>query len=400
MAKAPSIAWTPCLLLSLLGAGCVGQTLGNEVLATQTKLQRAIRDGSKSPNCAPKETAVAEANIRFAQDALATGEYSRGREHAKAAQVHTERAIALTQPEQCRSDMASAGDADGDGYDDGVDGCPSDAEDFDNFEDEDGCPDRDNDGDGVQDAARFESGAWVTLDVRDGRDCRGEPEDLDGYQDEDGCPDPDNDSDGVLDGEDKCPTQAEDVDNFEDDDGCPEPDNDNDKLCDAWVPSSPQAATYADRCDATDACPDHAEDYDGDRDEDGCPDLKAEFDGCSVQISEKVFFKSNRADIETRSHELLRDVATVIRGVPATVHFRVEGHTDSQGGGETNRRLSQRRADEVVRFLVGQGVARERVEGMGYGEDRPIDTNRTAPGRARNRRVEFNVSNVECTRKP
>lgn len=380
---------------------CVGESLSAEVLVTQTKLQRAIRDGSKALQCAPKETAVAEANIRFAEDALTMGEFSRGREHAKEAASHTERALRMTDPKRCRTDLGRReGDIDGDGYDDMADGCPTDAEDFDGFEDEDGCPDRDNDGDGIQDAAEFKNGGWVNLDQRNGRDCRDEPEDLDGFEDEDGCPDPDNDNDGVLDADDRCPDVAEDLDGFEDEDGCPDPDNDGDKFCDPWVAASGQAQTYIERCDGSDQCPDRPEDYDGDRDEDGCPDLKAEFDGCSVQITEKVFFKSNRADIDGRSFELLRDVATVIRSVPENVHFRIEGHTDSEGGAETNRLLSQRRADAVVRFLTHQGIDRARLEGIGYGEDRPIDTNRTAPGRARNRRVEFNVSNVDCTRKP
>lgn len=393
-------AWWSCLGVAAL-SGCVGQALSADVLATQTKLQRAIRDGSKALNCAPKDTAIAEAHIRFAQDALTMGEYSRGREHAKEAALHTERAVLMTEPNRCRDDLVGrAGDIDGDGYDDQADGCPTDAEDFDGFEDEDGCPDRDNDGDGIPDAARFENGGWVNLDQANGRDCRNEPEDFDGFEDEDGCPDLDNDKDGVPDASDKCPGEAEDLDNFEDDDGCPDFDNDRDKFCDPWVAASGQSEAYADRCDGSDQCPDRAEDYDGDRDEDGCPELKAEFDGCSVRITEKIFFKSNSDAIDRRSFELLRDVATVIREVPKEIHFRVEGHTDTQGGTEPNRRLSQRRADAVVRFLVEQGIDAARLQGVGYGEDRPIDTNRTAQGRARNRRVEFNVSNVDCTRKP
>ncbi len=98
-------------------------------------------------------------------------------------------------------------DTDGDGYFDPDDKCPTEPEDFDEFEDADGCPDPDNDQD----------------TVLDGDDkCINVPEDADGFEDEDGCPDPDNDKDGFLDPDDKCPNEPETVNSFEDDDGCPD----------------------------------------------------------------------------------------------------------------------------------------------------------------------------------
>jgi len=100
-------------------------------------------------------------------------------------------------------------DADGDGIPDELDKCPTEAEDFDGFQDEDGCPDLDNDGDGV-------------LDVDD--KCPNDPEDMDGFEDEDGCPDPDNDGDGILDVDDQCPNDAGPPENH----GCPDPDRDGD----------------------------------------------------------------------------------------------------------------------------------------------------------------------------
>ena len=387
----------PLVLALALVPACVGQKLLGEVEGTQTTLQRAIRDGSKSLNCAPKETAIAEANIKFAQDALASGEYYRGKQHAETAEYYTGRARDLTSPDRCRDKpVATIGDVDGDGYDDAVDKCPEEPEDFDSFEDDDGCPDPDNDGDGVLDAAQLVDGQWVNDDQKDGRDCRNEPEDVDGFEDEDGCPDPDNDNDGILDEADECPNDPEDVDNFEDEDGCPDPDNDLDKICDPWVASTGQADEYRDVCAGSDKCPDQPEDYDGDQDEDGCPDLKAQFDGCSVKISDKVFFKFNKWDIDPRSYELLDDVATVMNQVPDELHFRIEGHTDSKGSNKSNKKLSQRRANAVRNYLTGKGVKPERLEGIGFGEERPIDSNRSADGRARNRRVEFNVSNADC----
>lgn len=393
----PALAVAATVLLP----GCLGQKLLGEIEGTQTVLQRAIRDGSKSINCAPKETALAEANIKFAQDALGIGEYYRGKQYADDAEFYTSKARELTTPERCREKMvARVGDRDGDGYDDEVDKCPDDPEDFDSFEDDDGCPDKDNDGDGVLDAAELVDGRWVSNDKKGETDCRNDPEDFDGFEDEDGCPDPDNDNDGILDEVDECPNDPEDIDNFEDEDGCPDADNDADKICDPWVEGSADADKYADLCKGKDQCPDQPEDYDGDRDDDGCPDLKAEFDGCSVKIKDKVFFKFNKSDIDPKSFELLNDVATVIDSVPEELNFRVEGHTDSKGSDKYNKKLSQQRSDAVRSYLIGRGVKSSRLEAVGFGEERPIDSNRSADGRARNRRVEFNVSNADCKRNP
>lgn len=395
-----SRSWIGLVAFGLVLPACLGQRLLGEVEGTQTELQRAIRDGSKSLACAPKETAIAEANIKFARDALAIGEYTRGKEHADTAEYYTAIARKRTSPQRCRGNVARVGDRDGDGYDDEVDKCPAEPEDFDSFKDDDGCPDADNDGDQVKDAAEFKDGQWVNLDKKDERDCRNEPEDIDQFEDEDGCPDPDNDQDGILDGPDQCDNDPEDVDNFDDEDGCPDPDNDKDKICDPWVAEKDLAAKYADQCKGKDQCPDKPEDYDGDQDDDGCPDLKAEFDGCSVKIKEKVFFKFNKWDIDPRSFSLLDDVATVINSVPEELHFRVEGHTDSKGADKYNKKLSQNRANSVADYLKSKGVKTSRLEPVGFGEERPIDSNRTNDGRARNRRVEFNVSNADCKRTP
>lgn len=396
-----SRSWIGVVVFGLAVPACLGQRMLGEVEGTQTELQRAIRDGSKSLTCAPKETAIAEANIKFARDALAIGEYTRGKEHAETAEYYTARARKLTDPQRCRGQITGrVGDRDGDGYDDNVDKCPDKPEDFDSFKDDDGCPDEDNDGDKVLDAAEHRQGQWVNLDKKDERDCRNEAEDVDQFEDEDGCPDPDNDQDGILDGPDQCDNDPEDVDNFEDDDGCPDADNDKDKICDPWVAEKDLAAKYAEQCKSKDQCPDKPEDYDGDKDDDGCPDLKAEFDGCSVKIKEKVFFKFNKWDIDPRSFSLLDDVATVINSVPEELRFRVEGHTDSKGADRYNKKLSQSRANSVAVYLTSKGVKTGRLEPVGFGEERPIDSNRTNDGRARNRRVEFNVSNADCKRTP
>jgi outer membrane protein OmpA-like peptidoglycan-associated protein len=68
---------------------------------------------------------------------------------------------------------------------------------------------------------------------------------------------------------------------------------------------------------------------------------------------------------------------------------RSAGHTDSTGSVEHNRDLSRRRAESVKRYLVQGGIVESRITTRGAGPDEPVDTNRTAVGRAKNRRIEF-----------
>ncbi len=69
----------------------------------------------------------------------------------------------------------------------------------------------------------------------------------------------------------------------------------------------------------------------------------------------------------------------------------VQGHTDSVGTEAGNMRLSQKRAEAVRAYLVQKGVAADRLEAVGYGPTKPIATNKTAKGRALNRRTEFRI---------
>jgi outer membrane protein OmpA-like peptidoglycan-associated protein len=253
-------------------------------------------------------------------------------------------------------------DTDKDGIPDSVDRCPNDPEDFDGDNDEDGCPDlaQDADGDGI---------------VDDVDQCPDNPEDKDGFEDEDGCPDPDNDKDTILDSTDKCPLEPEDRDGFEDEDGCPDPDNDQDRIT-----------------DNVDQCPNQPEDYDGDADEDGCPDVYKSIvvTADRIELKQKVYFASGKDRILPRSYALLNEVALALRDNP-TLRVRIEGHTDSQGSSRYNEKLSDRRANSVRRYLVDQGITGDRMVAVGYGEERPIEDNRTAAGREANRRVEFHV---------
>jgi len=252
------------------------------------------------------------------------------------------------------------GDADHDGVPDSKDACPRDAEDRDGYEDEDGCPDLDNDKDGIADAKD---------------NCPVDAEDTDGFEDENGCPELDNDGDGLLDADDNCPLEAEDKDGFEDQDGCPDPDNDKDGIL-----------------DAADACPLDAETKDGRDDEDGCPDLiRVDREEGRIQILDKIHFATNSDRILDRSFPLLEEMAMSLIAHPELGAVSIEGHTDSKGTAPANRKLSQRRADSVLKFLVEHGVPSERLSAIGHGEDQPVQDNATEAGRAENRRVEFRL---------
>ena len=90
------------------------------------------------------------------------------------------------------------------------------------------------------------------------------------------------------------------------------------------------------------------------------------------------------------THQTDNSVAQVLVDFP-DMGVRVEGHTDSQGSDSMNLRLSNERAESVKTYLSSQGVIASRLKSEGFGETRPIDTNRTPEGRAKNRRVEFHI---------
>jgi outer membrane protein OmpA-like peptidoglycan-associated protein len=250
-------------------------------------------------------------------------------------------------------------DNDGDGFPDDQDKCPDEAEDKDGYFDGDGCPDPDNDGDGV-------------LDGEDA--CIDEAEDMDGFQDEDGCPDLDNDGDGILDSEDSCPDAAETVDGWKDEDGCPDPDNDGDTFL-----------------DVDDLCPDRAEDMNGDRDDDGCPDdVLVARKGETIHLLQTVKF-SKKGRLTRKSKELVLALAQFLTEQPGILQIRVEGHTSSRGNERSNLNVSSKEAKAVVKRLIKYGVDASRLEAVGYGETRPIRSNRTRSGRAANRRIEVTV---------
>ncbi len=111
-----------------------------------------------------------------------------------------------------------------------------------------------------------------------------------------------------------------------------------------------------------------------------------------IMSANQIYFKTAQAAISRESGATLDKLITVARQC-AELDLLVEGHTDNRGSRAMNIRLSQRRAQAVVNYLNRKGLEIERLRAVGYGPDRPADTNTTPEGRANNRRIEFKVSN-------
>jgi outer membrane protein OmpA-like peptidoglycan-associated protein len=88
---------------------------------------------------------------------------------------------------------------------------------------------------------------------------------------------------------------------------------------------------------------------------------------------------------------LLDQVGAVLSEHPEITVLQVEGHTDNVGEAERNKGLSQERANGVKAYLVTKGVDEKRLVAVGFGQEKPADTNDTPAGRENNRRVEFNI---------
>jgi OmpA-OmpF porin, OOP family len=109
-----------------------------------------------------------------------------------------------------------------------------------------------------------------------------------------------------------------------------------------------------------------------------------------ISTAGAIYFKTGSAELDRESGPILQSVAEIANRCPA-VKIAVAGHTDSIGGREANRQLSEQRARAVVSFLSQQGVAASRVEAAGYGDTRPVVPNDSEANRAKNRRIEFKV---------
>jgi len=166
----------------------------------------------------------------------------------------------------------------------------------------------------------------------------------------------DSDKDGVLDKQDKCPDTPAGV--KVDATGCPL-DSDKDGVAD-----------YLDKCPGTPA------------------GSKVDEVGCEISISLVIVFDTNKAIVKEKFYPEIEKVANFMKSHP-DIKIEIAGHTDSVGVRKTNINLSQKRAEAVAKVLTDKyGIAKDRVIAKGYGPDKPVATNKTPEGRAKNRRVE------------
>jgi outer membrane protein OmpA-like peptidoglycan-associated protein len=233
-------------------------------------------------------------------------------------------------------------DRDNDGVVDSLDRCP----DTPGLAALKGCPDKD--GDGIAD-----------IDDK----CP----DVAGLAKYQGCPIPDTDKDGINDEEDKCPNVPG-VARYQ---GCPVPDTDKDGVN-----------------DEDDKCPTEA----GPASNFGCPVIDTVVVQKVNKAAHNIFFTTGSAKLLAKSYKSLKEVAQILKDNPS-FNIDVNGYTDNVGTDENNQKLSESRANSVKQYLIGNGIDAGRITATGYGETNPIADNKTAAGRAKNRRVEMKLRN-------
>lgn len=205
-----------------------------------------------------------------------------------------------------------------------------------------GCPDKDGDGIADKDDA-----------------CP----DVAGLKSLKGCPD--SDGDGITDKADKCPA----VKGPKENNGCPWPDADGDSVL-----------------DKDDKCPS----VKGTVANNGCPEITEEIVKQLNDFAKTILFDTNKASFQARTLPTLESISAILQEYP-TAYFSIEGHTDSDGKDAANLTLSTDRAAAVVTYLVSKGINNDRLTSQGFGESKPIDTNKTKAGKANNRRVEVKL---------
>jgi OOP family OmpA-OmpF porin len=111
-----------------------------------------------------------------------------------------------------------------------------------------------------------------------------------------------------------------------------------------------------------------------------------------IQINEKIQFDTAKSTIKAESHDLLNEIAQVIKDNKQIRRISIEGHTDSDGSDKYNQKLSNDRAASVKAYLVEKGVNEGMLDSKGHGESKPIADNATDEGKEKNRRVEFLIT--------
>lgn len=131
---------------------------------------------------------------------------------------------------------------------------------------------------------------------------------------------------------------------------------------------------------------------------DQCPNtphgMKVDDKGCAIKaatiVLHDITFETDKAVLTAEAKQSLDNVIAGLKGQPS-MELQIDGHTDSTGGAAHNLKLSKERAASAKKYLVDSGIAASRLQTEGYGETKPIASNKTKAGRAENRRVEFKV---------
>lgn len=324
-----SKAWTRGLLSAgllfagvLVGCGAAG--LPPKRLQAVRKALAAARDAG-AYHCAPRELALAQANIEFAETEAVQGDVDQGEFHLQEAELNARAARQLSLAAGCDKRRAShrsggehvaAVDRDRDGVPERVDVCPEQPEDEDGYLDQDGCLDQALANE--QDPCRDATGAVL------------------GQGDGAACPDIRDANEGEL----------------------------PDAICTSSAVAEPVAACADGR-------------YRG-----------IELRDNAVVLADGVAFDGRTTTLEGSSQLRLQALARWLLERPF-VTLEIQGHVDSRGDAKENNALSLARAEVVRAVLLEHSVAESRLTTRGYGETRPLESNRTSQGRALNRRIEF-----------
>jgi OmpA-OmpF porin, OOP family len=145
--------------------------------------------------------------------------------------------------------------------------------------------------------------------------------------------------------------------------------------------------------DEVDACPNEPGEMDPDPEKIGCPKYIRRVKGSNeIEVLKRIEFEFDRSTVLPVSYPILDEVVALLQANPTIKKVVIEGHTDNQGTAEYNQKLSDDRANSVMAYIAGKGIAASRMEAKGYGLTKPRATNDTDEGRQRNRRVEFHIT--------
>jgi OOP family OmpA-OmpF porin len=119
-----------------------------------------------------------------------------------------------------------------------------------------------------------------------------------------------------------------------------------------------------------------------------------------IVINEKIQFDFNKATIRPESDDLMNEIIKVIKENQHIKKIAIEGHTSSEGSDKYNLKLSDKRAKAVMQYLVTKGsLPKEMFSAKGFGESKPIADESSEEGKEKNRRVEFNITEQDVTRR-